>query len=264
MIQSVKTRIHPTAVIHPGAEIAGNVEVGAYSVIGEDVKVGKGTRIGPHVVIEGITGIGEDCNIFQFASLGAPPQDKKYMGEKTKVIIGNNNIIREFVTINRGTAGGTGKTEIGDDNLLMAYVHIAHDCSVGNFCVLANAATLAGHIEIDDYAIVGGLVAIHQFVRIGRYSIIGGASAITKDVLPYCTVAGNRAKLFGLNKIGLTRNGFSTEEIDILERAYKMLFRSNKTVKKAVSDVKEALSKDSIHVGHLIDFISTSERGITR
>ncbi len=263
VVRSTKIDIHPTAIVHPDARLAEGVVIGPYSVIGEDVTIGRGTRIAPHVVIEGSTIIGEECSIYQFSSIGAPPQDKKYKGEKTRVIIGNKNVIREFVTINRGTALGTGKTVIGENNLLMAYVHIAHDCTVGNACVLANAATLGGHISIEDNAIVGGLVAIHQFVRVGRHSMIGGASAITKDVPPYCIVAGNRAALHGLNKIGLERSGFTREDMGILNKSYRILFRSGLTIKEAMKKVDEEFGANP-HVRYLIDFLLSSSRGITR
>ncbi len=255
--------IHPTAVIDPEARIGEDVEIGPYTVVKGDVEIGDGTRIGPHVVIEGRTRIGKGCQVYQFASIGAPPQDKKYKGEDTALVIGDNNIIREFTTINRGTHHGGGITEIGDGNLLMAYVHIAHDCRIGNGCVLANAATLAGHITIEDRAIVGGLVAIHQFVRVGKYSMIGGASAVTMDVTPYATVAGNRAKLFGINKVGLERAGFKKEEIQEIERAYRIIFRSGKILKDALSEVEREMGHNP-DVRYLIDFIRASKRGITR
>ena len=255
--------VHPTAIVDSEARFGKGVSIGPYAVIRGGVEIGDGTRIGPHVVIEGRTRIGSNCRIYQFSSIGAPPQDKKYKGEDTQVIIGNDNIIREFVTINRGTAHGRGITEIGDGNLLMAYVHIAHDCRIGNSCVLANAATLAGHITIEDHAIIGGLVAIHQFVRVGRYSMVGGASAVTMDVPPFCTVAGNRAKLYGLNRVGLERAGFGREEIGNINRAYRIIFRSGKTLKEALKEVEEGLGQDR-HVRYLVDFIKASQRGITR
>lgn len=259
----VEAKIHPTAIVDPKVRIGRGVSIGPYAVITGDVEIGDGTKVGPHVVIEGRTRIGSNCHIYQFSSIGAPPQDKKYKGEDTSLLIGNNNVIREFVTINRGTAHGGGVTEIGDDNLLMAYVHIAHDCYIGNSCILANAATLAGHIRIEDRAIIGGLVAIHQFVRIGSYSMVGGASAVTMDVPPYCTVAGNRAKLYGLNRVGLERAGFKREEIEAIDKAYRIIFRSGKVLKEALNEVEEGFGHNS-HIRYLIDFIKTSKRGVTR
>ena len=261
--KNVKDLIHPTAIIHSGAEIDEGVEIGPYSVIGRDVKIGKGTIIGSHVVADGWTKIGTECRVHQFTSIGAPPQDVTYKGEKTEVIIGNNNVIREFVTIHRGTVKGGGQTVIGDKNFLMAYVHIAHDCKIGNNVIMANTATLAGHVRIEDHAIIGGLVAIHQFVNVGAYSIIGGASAITHDVPPYVMAVGNRAKLYGLNKVGLRRHGFSREEIDTLKKAYNILFRSGLALTDAVGKLEEEM-KHSIHAAKLVEFIKGSKRGITR
>jgi len=258
-----KDLIHPTAVIQSGAEIGEGVEIGPYAVIGKDVTIGKGTIVSSHAVIEGWTTIGTDCKIHQFVSIGTPPQDITYKGEKTEVIIGNNNIIREYVTVHRATAKAEKKTIIGNNNFLMAYVHIAHDCCIGNNVIMANAATLAGHVKIDDYAIVGGLVAIHQFANVGAYAIIGGASAITHDVPPYVMAVGNRAKLYGLNKVGLRRHGFSREEIDDLKKAYNILFKSGLTLKDALGKLEQEL-KHSLHVIKLIDFIQGSKRGITR
>lgn len=256
--------IHPTAIIHPDAEIDEGVEIGPYSVIGEKVRIGEGTRVYPHVVIEGWTTIGRDCRIYQFTSIGAPPQDLKFKGESSEVIIGDGNTIREFVTINRATSHGGGKTVIGNNNLLMAYTHIAHDCRIGNSCILANAATLAGHIEIDDYAIVGGLVAIHQFVRVGSYCLIGGASAVTHDVPPYMMAVGNRARLYGLNKVGLRRHGFTREEIDALNKAHKIIFRCGLTMEDALKQVEDEGLRVFPHVSHLVDFVRLSRRGVTR
>ncbi len=258
-----KDLIHPTVIIHHGAEIDEGVEIGPYSVIGKDVQIGRGTVIASHVVMDGWTTIGTGCRIHQFASIGAPPQDITYKGEKTEVIIGNNNVIREFVTIHRGTVKGGGQTVIGDKNFLMAYAHIAHDCKIGNNVIMANAATLAGHVRIEDYAIIGGFVAIHQFANVGAYAIIGGASAITHDVPPYVMAVGNRAKLYGLNKVGLRRQGFSREEIDTLKKTYNILFRSGLTLKDAVGKLEQEM-KHSIHVARLLEFIKNSKRGITR
>lgn len=262
-VQNLKSLIHPTAIIHDGAMIEGGVEIGPYSVIGKDVTIGKGTVVYSHAVIDGWTTVGPNCRIHQFASIGTPPQDISYKGEKTEVIIGSNNTIREFVTIHRATAKADKKTIIGDNNFLMAYVHIAHDCLIGNNVIMANAATLAGHVRVEDYAIIGGLVAIHQFANVGAYAIIGGASAITHDVPPYVMAVGNRAKLYGLNKVGLRRHGFSREDIDILKKAYNILFKSSITLKQAVGQLEQEM-KYSPHVTKLVEFIKGSKRGITR
>lgn len=255
--------IHKTAIIDAKAELDAGVEIGPYCIIGPQVKIAKNTRLAPHVVIDGWTKIGEGCRIFQFASLGAIPQDLKYKGEESWVILGNNNTIREFVTIHRGTAQSGGKTIIGDNNFLMAYSHVAHDCKIGNQVILANAATLAGHIEIEDYAIVGGLVGIHQFLKLGRHCIIGGGSGVNQDIPPYMMANGQRAKLYGVNNIGLKRHNFSPEAVSNLKKAYHIIFRSGLTIKKALDQVQTEI-KNSPEVDHLISFIKSSEKGITR
>ena len=255
--------IHQTAIIDPQAELASGVEVGPYSIIGPQVKIGRNTKIGPHVVIDGWTHIGEGCTVFQFASIGALPQDLKYKGEESWVIMGNNNTIREFVTINRGTSWSQGKTTIGNNNFFMAYSHVAHDCKIGNHVILANAATLAGHITIEDCAIVGGLVGVHQFVRLGCHSIIGGGSGVNKDVPPYMMANGQRAKLYGLNTTGLQRHHFSEEALTNLKKAYRIIFRSGLTLEKASDQLAHEV-ENSPEVKHLIHFIESSERGITR
>ena len=257
------TRIHSSAVIHPDVEIEDGAEVGPFTVIGEKVSIGKGTKVGAHVVIPGYTRIGENCRIFSFASVGEVPQDLKYQGEESWVIIGDNNIIREFVTIHRGTALGEGRTVLGNNNFLMDYVHVAHDCHIGNNVILANGATLAGHIEIGDHAIIGGLSAIHQFVRIGAYAFIGGASGIPQDVVPYVSAVGNRARLFGLNLVGLKRHNFSEETIRNLKRAYRLLFRSGLRLQEATATIEEELG-ETPEVAHLLDFVRKSQRGILR
>ena len=255
--------IHPTAIVDAGARLGEGVQVGPYAVIQDDVTVGKNTVIGPHAVIEKHTDIGDNCRVFQFSSIGAAPQDLKYKGEITRVIIGNNNVIREFVTINRATSADIGMTKIGDHNLIMAYCHVAHNCRLGNFIVMANAANLAGHIDIEDHAIIGGLTGIHQFVRIGAHAIIGGASAVVQDVPPYVTASGNRAKLYGLNLIGLQRRGFSKEAIDALKQAYRIIFRSSLMLQKAIDQVKAEVP-DLPEVRYFIDFLQKSQRGVTR
>jgi UDP-N-acetylglucosamine acyltransferase len=255
--------IHPTAIVHPQANIAAGVKIGAYSLIGENVRIGSGTVIEPHVVIEGSSEIGERCHIFPFASIGAAPQHLHYRGEPARVVIGSDNIIREFVTINRATVEGGGETVLGKGNFIMAYSHIAHDCRVGNQVIMANASTLAGHIEVEDFAIVGGLVAIHQFVRVGCYAIIGGASAIPKDVPPYMCAAGNRARLFGLNAVGLKRHHFPETTITALKHAYRIIFRSHITLTKAIEKV-QAEVLDLPEIGHLLQFLRSSKRGVCR
>lgn len=258
-----EVKIHPSALIHPKAELDETVEVGPFSTIGEHVRIKKGVKIGAHVVIDGWTEIGEDCVFFPFSSIGLAPQDLKYKGEPSRLKVGNKNTFREFITLNRGTLTGRGETVIGDQNFFMAYVHVAHDCIVGNQVIMANAATLAGHITIGDHAILGGLVGVHQFVNIGAYSMIGGCSAVAQDVPPYVSVAGNRAKLYGLNLIGLKRQGFSKEKLEGLKGAYKLLFRSALTLKEAAQKARKKWGSIP-EVETLISFIEGSERGVCR
>jgi len=255
--------IHETAIVHPKAEIGENVEIGAFSVIRENVSIGSGTKIGPHVVIDPFVDIGADCRIFQYAAIGAEPQALKFSGEETWVKIGRANIIREFVTIHRGTAEGGGVTAVGEENLIMAYSHIAHDCKLGKNIVLSNNATLGGHIIIGDHATVGGLVAIHQFVRVGDYAFIGGKSAVVKDIPPYMIAAGDRATLHGLNQVGLKRQGFTRDTIRMLKKAYRLIFRIGLTQNEAIERVAAEVEQIP-EVASLIDFIKHSERGITR
>jgi len=255
--------IHPTAIIHPRADIGSGVKIGAYSLIGENVRLAKDTTIESHVVVEGWTEIGERCHLFPFVSVGAAPQHMRYRGEPTRVIIGNDNVIREYVTINRATVEGGGETVIGNGNFIMAYSHIAHDCRVGNQVIMANASTLAGHIKIEDFAIVGGLVAIHQFVQVGCYAIIGGASGVPKDIPPYTCAAGNRAKLFGLNTVGLKRHHIPESTLLALKQAYRILFRSHLTLSKAIEKVEGEVPALP-EIRHLLDFIKNSKRGICR
>ena len=256
-------KIHPTAIIAPDAQLEEGVEIGPYSIIRADVKIGKNTIIGPHTIIDNYTHIGEGCNIFQFCSIGAPPQDLKFGGEKTRVVIGNFNTIREFVTINRATSADIGMTIIGDHNLLMAYVHIAHNCKLDNNIVMANAATLAGHVHIEDHAIIGGLTGIHQFCRIGSHCIIGGASAVSKDVPPYTVAQGNHAKLFGLNLIGLKRRDFSEKTINAIKNAYRIIFRSDLLLEAALKKAQDEV-EDCPEARHFIQFIKESKRGVCR
>lgn len=255
--------IHPTAIVHPKAELDSNVEIGAYSVIADNVYIGSNTTIGPHVIIDPYVAIEANCQIFQYASIGATPQAVKFSGEKTFVKIGRGSIVREFVTINRGTDFGTGVTEVGEKNLLMAYCHVAHDCKTGREVILANNATLAGHITVGDHVTIGGLVAIHQFVRIGDYAYIGGKSAVPKDIPPYVIAAGDRAKLYGLNKVGLKRNGFSEVTVDSLKKVYRIFFRIGLTTNEAIERIRAEVDQVP-EVINFIKFIQSSSRGITR
>ena len=256
--------IHPTAIIDSKAEISEGVEIGPYSVIEKNVLIGEGTKIGPHVVIREGTYIGKQCQISQFASIGEAPQFLGYKGEKTFLQIGDHNIIREFVTLHRGTIKGGGKTVIGNENFLMAYSHVAHDCQIGNQVVMANGATLAGHILIEDFAIIGGLSAIHQFCRVGTYAIVGGLTGVLLDIPPYTKAQGDIAKLFGLNTIGLKRANFSEETLKALKKAYRIIFRSSLTLEKAMKRVVEDEISQTPEVQHFLQFIQCSKRGITR
>jgi UDP-N-acetylglucosamine acyltransferase len=255
--------IHPSAIISPRAKIGKDVTIGPYAIVGDEVTIGDGTVIGPHAVIDPYVEIGTECQIFQFASVGAIPQSLKFKGEVTWTKIGNRCIIREFVTINRGTEEGGGLTRIGDDSLLMAYVHIAHDCCLGRNVVMANNATLAGHILIGDYATVGGLTAIHQFVRVGDYAFIGGKSVVVKDIPPFVLASGDRAALHGLNQVGLKRRGLSNPTLKQLKKTYRLLFRIGLTRNEAIERVAAEVEMLP-EVEAFIDFIKSSERGITR
>jgi len=255
--------IHPTAIVSPKAALTEGVEIGPYSIIGAGVTIGKDTIVGPHVVIEGPTTIGERCRIFQFASIGADPQDLKYKGEQCPVIIGNDNRIREFVTINRSTAADIGMTVLGDHNFLMAYCHVAHNCKLGSHIVMANAVNLAGHIHVEDFAIIGGLTGIHQFTRIGCHAMVAGASGVAQDVPPYVLAAGNHAKLFGLNVIGLQRKGIPEESINALKKAYRIIFRSSLLLSDALERASQEVEAVP-EVTHFIEFIKGSARGVCR
>jgi UDP-N-acetylglucosamine acyltransferase len=255
--------IHPTAIISPETDIAEDVIIGPYSIISKNVKICSGTTIGPHVVIDPFVEIGPDCRIFQYAAIGAPSQSLKFKGEETYVIIGKGCTIREFVTIHRGTAFGGGRTTVGDHCFLMAYTHIAHDCTVGKQVVMANNATLAGHISIGDHATIGGLVAIHQFVRVGEYAFVGGKSAVVKDIPPYVIAAGDRAALHGLNQVGLKRHGFSNGSLAALKKTYRLIFRIGLTLNEAIERVMAEVEPVP-EVKNFIAFIKASQRGITR
>jgi len=255
--------IHPTAIISPNAELEEDTYIGPFCIIHDDVHIKKGTRLISNVIIEGATQIGENCTIYPFTSIGLPPQDLKYAGEKTAVAIGNNNTIREYVTIHRASVGGDRITVIGDRNFLMAYVHIAHDCKIGNSVVMANLATLAGHVSVEDHAVIGGLVAIHQFTRVGAYAMVGGFSGVGQDIPPYMIASGARVKLFGLNTVGLKRHGFSDSTVNDLKKAYKILFREKRTLKDAIKKIQEDLPYTD-EIKHLSEFIQKNKRGICR
>lgn len=261
------TRIHPTAVIDPKASLDSSVEVGAYSVIGPDVVIGAGSKVGPHAVIEGHTSIGRDNVIFQFGSIGAVPQDKKYAGEPTRLEIGDRNTIREFVTLNLGTVQDGGVTRIGDDNWVMAYVHVAHDCQIGSNTTIANNATLAGHVHIGDWVLLGGFTTVHQFCRIGAHAMTAFTAAVSQDVPPFVTAAGNRAEPAGINSEGLRRRGFSGEQIMAIKRAYRTIYRAGLPLEEAMAALalEESKAPDSaVYLKQMREFIASSTRGIIR
>ena len=261
--QKPDSKIHPSAIIDPKAELDSSVEVGAYSVIGANVKVGENTKIGSHVVLKGPTTIGKNNQIFQFSSLGEAPQDKKYAGEPTTLTIGDNNTIREFCTFNRGTVQDKGATRIGNDNWIMAYVHIAHDCQIGNHTIMANNSSLAGHVNIHDYAILGGFTLIHQFCKVGAHVITAVNSVVFKDIPPYVTASGYDANPHGINSEGLKRRGFSPETIMQLKRAYKVLYRNSLTLEEAKLELAE-MQKSCHEISLLTEFLTHSNRGIIR
>lgn len=260
-------RIHPTAIVDPKAQLDESVEVGAYSVIGPDVTIGARTKVGPHVVIEGHTTIGRDNHIFQFSSLGAAPQDKKYKGEPTGLEIGDRNTIREFCTFNTGTVQDAGVTRIGSDNWIMAYVHISHDSHLGNNLILANNATLGGHVHLGDWVFLGGMTTVHQFCHIGAHAMTAFTAAVTQDVPPFVTAAGNRAVPAGINSEGLKRRGFTPEQIAAIKRAYKLIYRSGLSLEEAKAALAAEEVKDvgaAPHVRLLREFLENSTRGIIR
>lgn len=256
-------KIHPTAIVDSKAQLAPDVEVGPYSIIGPNVQIDSGTKIGPHVVVSGHTSIGKNNQIFQFSSLGAAPQDKKYNNEPTKLEIGDNNTIREFCTFNLGTVQDKGTTVIGNNNWIMAYVHVAHDCHIANNTILANNSSLAGHVDIHDYAILGGFTLIHQFCKVGAHVITAVGSVVFKDIPPYVTAAGYDAKPHGINSEGLKRRGFTPENITAIKRAYKTLYRQSLTLEEAKTAlISQALDHQELKV--MLDFLSLSTRGIVR
>ncbi len=255
--------IHPTALVHSGARLGADVSIGPYSIIGEHVEIGAGTRIGPHVVITGHTRLGEGNRVFQFCSLGEEPQDKKYAGEPTRLDIGDDNVIREFCTFNVGTAQDKGVTRLGDHNWIMAYVHLAHDCQVGNHTIFANNATLAGHVQIGDYAILGGFTGVHQFCRVGAHVITGIASVVRQDIPPFLTVAGNPLAPFGINSEGLKRRGYSAEALSALKRAYKTLYKSGLSLAEAQAVIATE-AETHVELAPLAEFLASAGRGIVR
>ena len=255
-------QIHPTAIVSKKAKLSDDIQVGPHTIIADNVCIGKGAKIGASCVIEGNTTIGQDCQIFTGAVIGSRPQDLKYKGEKSFLEIGDNNIIREYCTFNPGTTEGS-KTIVGNNNLFMAYSHIAHDCKVGNNCVIANNGTLAGYVSIEDKVVIGGLVAIHQFVRVGMLSIIGGCSKVVQDIPPYSTCDGHPARVYGLNLVGLRRNGFPKETIDELDKVFKLLFNSGLTKTHALERIKKEITL-SQEISYLVDFVKSSQRGLSR
>ena len=257
-----RTQIDPTAIVHPGAQIGDGTTVSPHATIGEHVRIGANCRIGASAVVDGWTEIGDGTEIYPFASIGLIPQDLKFRGEKTRLVIGRRNIFREFVTIHRGTQGGGGLTSIGDRNLFMAYAHVAHDCHVGTETIFANGATLAGHVLVEDYATIGAFSGVHQFCRVGRHAFIGGYSVVTKDALPFAKSVGNRARIYGLNTIGLMRRGFGTDVINKLKRTFRYLLQSKLNTTSALRQIEQDPSLACAEVQYLIDFIHTSRRGV--
>jgi len=256
-------KAHPTAIIEPGAKIADDVEIGAYSIIGPRVSIDEGTIVGPHVTISGGTSIGKKNHFYQFSSIGEPPQDKKYSGEDTSLEIGDNNTVREFCTFNTGTAQGGGVTRIGSNNWIMAYVHIAHDCIIGDNVILANNATLGGHVSIGDFAILSGFAGVHQFVEIGEYSFVSFASFVNQSIPPYVTVAGEKAKAKGVNTEGLKRRGFTPAQVQNVRRAYRTLYRSGLSLEEARKKLAD-MAEESGEIAPLVHFLDHVERSIIR
>ncbi len=257
------TQIHPSALVSPKAQLGDNTYLGPFCIVGDGVVIGSNCQLFSHVVIDGKVEIGCNNQIYPFTSIGLPPQDLKYKGEDTGVRIGNNNILRENMTIHRGSVSGDGWTEIGDNNFLMAYVHIAHDCKVGSHIVMANNATLGGHVIVEDYVVIGGLTPIHQFCRIGGYAMVGGGSSVGLDIPPYVIAAGYRGQLYGLNLVGLKRRGFSKETIELLKKAYKLLFQEHHLLKDAIHKARTELPR-SEEIERMLTFIENSKRGVCR
>jgi UDP-N-acetylglucosamine acyltransferase len=259
----VKQKIHPTAIVDPRAKIAADVEIGPYAVVGPEVEIGPGCVIGPHAVIDGRTRMGANNRVYQFVSLGAAPQDKKYRGEPTRLEIGDGNTIREFCTFNRGTAQDTGVTRVGSDNWIMAYVHLAHDCDIGNHTIFANNAQLAGHVHVSDYAILGGFTVVHQFCRIGAHSITAMGTIVLQDIPPYVTASGNSARPYGINTEGMKRRGFSSDALAGIKRAYKTLYKSGLTLEEAKKELA-LQAQQCPELQLMLDFLDIPNRGIIR
>lgn len=259
----IRRKIHPTAILDSNAVIGSDVEVGPFAIVGPNVEIGDGTKIGPSVIIEGWTVIGKNNKIYAGAVVGNEPQDLKFKGEKSYLFVGDNNIIREYATISRGTEGGGGETRIGNNNLIMSYVHVAHDCQLGNNVVVAHGTGIAGHVTIEDRVVIGGLVGIHQFTKVGRMAMVGAHTMVTKDVPPYIIVDGNPAKPYGINIVGLRRNGLSPELRMEIKRAYKILYRSNLNVAQAIEQMEQELPGNE-EIDHLLRFLRSADRGICR
>jgi UDP-N-acetylglucosamine acyltransferase len=254
--------IHPTAIVHPAARIGAGTTIGAYATVGRDVTIGRRCSIGSSVAIDGLTTVGDETRIYPMASIGLAPQDLKYKGERTRLTIGSRNTFREFVTINRGTMGGGGHTRIADDNLFMAYVHVAHDCQIGSYTIFGNGATLGGHVTVEDYATISAYSGVHQFCRVGRHAYIGGYSVVTKDALPFAKSVGNRARIYGLNTIGLSRRRFAPETIAQLKRAFRYLMQSKLNTARALTAIDQDPTLTDPEVRYLVDFIRSSRRGV--
>lgn len=260
-IVSLNRKIHETAIVHPGAKLGVNVEIGPYAVIGDNVEIGDGTVVGPHAVITGYTIIGKNNKIGAGAAVGSDPQDLKYRGEKSYLFIGDNNIIREYASISRGTEGGGGETRIGNGNLIMTYVHVAHDCKIGNHCVVASGAALAGHVVVEDRVVIGGMAGVHQFCRIGTMAMVGAMSKVSQDVPPYLTVDGHPARAVGINVVGLRRNGLPPAVRQEIKKAYRILYRSGLNVSQAIQKMEQELTNYP-EIDHFIRFLRQAERGI--
>ncbi len=255
--------IHSTAIVDSRAELADDVQVGAYSIIGANVKIGAGTTIGPHVVIKGHTSLGRDNHIYQFCSIGEDPQYKKYANEVTRLEVGDRNMIREYTSMHRGTQQDNSLTKIGNDNLFMAYTHVAHDCIIGNHVIMANGASLAGHVRLNSHAILGGFTLVHQFTQIGQYSFSAMGSAITQDIPPFVMVGGRPTRPHGINSVGMERNGISAEDIRLIRKAYKMIYKMNLRLEDAI-DQMEDLAGDSKELSDMVNFLRNVTRGILR
>lgn len=262
-IQNSSAQIHPTAVISSGAQIGRDCAIGPYAIIGEEVILGNRVRIDGHCVIDGRTRIGDEAHFFPFVSIGLPPQDLKFAGEQTETEIGQRTRIREFVTVHRGTAGGGGITRIGDDCFLMAQAHVAHDCLIGNNVIMANAATLAGHVLVEDGANIGAYSGVHQFCRVGREAYVGGYSVVVKDALPFALTVGNHAKCYGLNKVGMRRRGYSRETLDALHHAFYLLLSAKLNTSQAIERIRAEIT-NTPEVDELVQFVETSQRGVVK